>query len=253
MRYSMHISAPQSGICIRAISMNINIRLSGVLRIGLALLTSASLSLAFATDAAPLAFAVSAQARTDFSGHWTLNTELSDSPQEKAKEAMQALKQGKNGGRGMGGAAGGKGGGMGGGRKGRGAQEGMAGHSETPSREMFALLVTSQKLDISHQEPLLLIADENDQQQRIYTDFRGASVSASGGVQQRTSIAGWEGAALVVETTMSGGSRLIQTYQIDVKTGRLLIGVAASLPEKQALAYRLVYDRLQPGVDAVNR
>lgn len=239
----MHISAPQSGICIRAISMNINMRLSGVLRIGLALLTSASLSLAFAT---------SAQARTDFSGHWALNTELSDSPQEKAKEAMQAAKQGKDGGRGMGGAAG-KGGGMGGVRKGRGAQEGIAGHSETPSREMFALLVTSEKLDISHQEPLLLIADENDQQQRIYTDFRGASVSASGGLQQRTSIAGWEGAALVVETTMIGGATLIQTYQVDVKTGQLMISVAASLQEKQALAYRLVYDRLQPGVDTSNR
>jgi len=249
----MYISAPQRGLCLLAIFLNLNMRIGSVMRISLALITSAGLSLAYATDAAPLAFAASAQSRVDFSGHWILNIEQSDNPQEKAKEAMQSMKQGKGGGHGMGGAAGGKGGGMGGGRQGRGAQEGMTGRSETPSREMFALLATAEKLDITHQEPLLLITDENDQQQRIYTDFRGASVSASGGVQQRTNIAGWEGAALVVETTIIGGARLMQTYQVDVKTDQLLISVEASLPEKQALAYRLVYDRLQPGMGASNR
>jgi hypothetical protein len=249
----MHISAQQHGIGIRAISQNLNTRISGVLRIGLALITSASLSLAYATDAALLTLAASAQSRADFSGHWVLNTGLSDNPQEKAKEAMQAMKQSRSGGRGMGGAAAGKGGGMGGGRQGRGAREGVAGRSETPSREMFALIATAERLDITHQEPLLLIADENDQQQRLYTDFRGASVSASGGVQQRTSIAGWEGVVLVVETTMIGGAKLIQHYQVDVKTGQLMIMTAASLAEGQALAYRLVYDQLPPGADAASR
>jgi hypothetical protein len=74
-----------------------------------------------------------------------------------------------------------------------------------PSREISALIAAAEKLDITHADPMLLIADENEQRQRLFTDFRGASVSASGGLRQRVAVAGWEGAALVVETTMIGG------------------------------------------------
>ena len=193
--------------------MNFSARFATVLWIGLALAASTSLSLASSTDAAPPALGAAPQSRPDFSGHWVLNAKASDDPVEKTKEAM---KQAKGGRRGMGGTSGGQGrgggmggmGGMGGGRQGRGSPEGMGGRSE-PSPEMSALIACAKKLDITHEDPMLLVSDENDRRQRVFTDFRSASVSASGGMQQRVAVAGWEGTALVVETTMSNGSKLV--------------------------------------------
>ena len=114
--------------------------------------------------------------------------------------------------------------------------------------ELSALLAPSQELHVSHQDPMLLIADENDQRQRLFTDFRGASVSANGGLQQRVSVAGWEGEAFVVETTMLG-KKMTQNYQIDSGTGRLVISTVAQVSEAQSVSYRLVYDRYQPEAD----
>lgn len=236
--------------------MNVHMRFSTALWIGLVWVGCASPSLVSAADTTPPTLAAERPSRTDFSGHWIFNAKASDDPQQKAKEAMKAMQQESGGGRGMGGqgrgsgSGGGMGGGMGGGHQGRGASGGMGGRGEMPSRELSALMVPSEKLDITHEDPMLLISDENDQRQRLFTDLRGASVSASGGLQQRVSFAGWEGAALVVETTMIGGSRLVQNYQIDATTGQLMIVAAANLPDKQAVSYRLVYDRQKPGVDA---
>ncbi len=183
--------------------------------------------------------------RPDFSGDWLLNTKASDDPREKAKEAAQASKQARGGGRGMGGGPGGmgRGGGMGGGRQGRGG--GMGGSGGLSSGELSALLAPAQELHISHQEPMLLIADESDRRQRLFTDFRGASVSASGGLQQRIAVAGWEGAVLVVETTTLG-KKFVQSYQIDGGNGQLVISSVAQVSEGQPVSYRLVYDRLKP-------
>jgi hypothetical protein len=183
--------------------------------------------------------------RPDFSGNWILNAKASDDPREKAKEAVQASRQARGGGRGMGGGSGGmgRGGGMGGGGQGRGGAGGMGGGLS--SGELSALLAPAQELHITHEDPMLLIADENDQRQRLVTDFRGASVSASGGLQQRIATAGWEGAALVVETTTLG-KRLVQSYHIDDRTGQLVISSVAQVSEVQSVSYRLVYDRLKP-------
>lgn len=222
--------------------MNYYARFAAVLWTGLALAASASPLLASSTDAATPTLGAAPQSRPDFSGHWVLNTKASDDPMEKAKEAM---KQAKAGGRGMGGGQGRGGGmgGMGGRRQGRGSPEGMGGRGMLPS-EMSALIASAGKLDITHEDPMLLVSDENDRRQRVFTDFRGASVSASGGMQQRVAVAGWEGAALVVETTMSDGSKLVQNYQIDANTGQLTISTSANRPEMPPVSYRLVYDRL---------
>ena len=230
-------------------------RYTSVLWIGLALTTSTCPSLVSATDAAPLALAAAPQSRPDFSGLWTLNAKASDDPWEKLKAAMQAIQPAKGGGRGMGGGAGaqGRGGGMGGGRHGRGSPEGMAGRGERPSHETTALIAAAGKLDITHADPMLLIADENEQRQRLYTDFRGASVSANGGLRQRVAVAGWEGAVLVVESSMSHGLKLVQHYQIDADTGQLVISAVAHPSETRPVSFRLVYDRLKPGMDVKER
>lgn len=180
----------------------------------------------------------------DFSGLWALNTKASDDPQEIIKEAM---KQARSAGRGMGSSSGGQGrGGMGSGRQGRGSPEETERRNKMPSGGMSALISTAQKLDIAHKDPLLLITDESAQRQRIFTDFRGASVSANGDLQQRVTIAGWEGTALVVETTLRSGTKLVQNFQIDAQTGQLIISTAAHLPGIQPVSFRLVYDQLKP-------
>ncbi|MCT8875896.1 hypothetical protein [Shewanella xiamenensis] len=173
--------------------------------------------------------------RPDFSGDWLLNTKASDDPREKAKEAAQASRQARGGGPG--------GMGRGGGRQDRGG--GMGGSGGLSSGELSAQLAPAQELHVIHQDPMLLIADESDRRQRLYTDFRGASVSASGGLQQRVAIAGWEGAVLVVETTTLG-KKFVQSYQIDGRNGQLIISSVAQVSEGQPVSYRLVYDRLKP-------
>lgn len=183
--------------------------------------------------------------KPDFSGDWLLNTKASDDLREKAKEAAQASRQAMGRGRGMGGGPGGMGrsGGMGGGRQGRGG--GMGGSGGLSSGELSALLTPAQELHVIHQDPMLLIADESDRRQRLFTDFRGASVSANGGLQQRVAVAGWEGAVLVVETTTLG-MKFVQSYQIDGGNGQLAISSVAQVSEGQPVSYRLVYDRLKP-------
>ena len=248
--------------------MNMHARFTTALWVCLALAASASPSLASPdadpaqahaggsatgpiTDvsASPPTPVVKPQSRPDFSGHWTLDTETSDDPQERIKQAM---KQARSGGQGMGGGGMG-GGGMGGKRQGRGSQEGMGGRSEMPFDDRAALVATAKTLDITHEDPMLLIVDENDRHQRLFTDFRGISVSASGGGQQQAAVAGWEGDVLVVESRMNHGSRLVQQYRIDAETGRLMISSAVELPNLQEATFHLVYKRLTPGTDTGNR
>ncbi len=184
--------------------------------------------------------------RPNFSGDWILNAKASDDLLEKAREAMQASRRARIGG--SGGMARGRG--IGGGRQGRGGMGGMSGGSSlsTSEFELPAVLAPAQELHVSHQEPMLLIADEHDRRQRLFTDFRGASVSASGGLQPQVAVAGWEGEALVVETTTLG-KKMTQDYQIDSGTGRLVIFTVAQVSEGQPVSYRLVYDRLKPDPD----
>lgn len=185
--------------------------------------------------------------RPDFSGRWTLNAEASDDPLEKAREAMQASRQPRGARPGMGGGSGGmgRGRGMGGARHGRGGTGGASRDGSLSPGELSAFLAPAQALHVTHEDPMLLIADERGQRQRLFTDFRGASVSASGGLQQRVAVAGWEGAVLVVETTMLG-KKLVQGYQIDSGTGQLVVSSAVQVSAAPPVSYRLVYDRLEP-------
>lgn len=183
-------------------------------------------------------------ARPDFSGDWQLNTQASDDPRAKLREAMQAARQATGGERGMGGGMG-----RGGGGKGRGGMGGMGGAGgmggkRGASGEFSGQLAVAQKLHISHEDPALLIVDENERPQRLYTDFRGGSVSAAGGLEQQVSVAGWEGDALVVETAMLG-RKTVQQYAIDRTNAQLVVTTQAEISNMPRVAYRLVYDRVK--------
>ena len=187
------------------------------------------------------------QSRPDFTGLWSLNVDASDNPRERHEEAMQARRQSKGCGHGMGNGSGGRGrgGGMGGGMGGGGRKspDRMGGRGMQSSADSLSLISADEQIDIRHEEPMFLITDENDQRLRLFTDFRGSSVSASGGFQQRVSVAGWEGETLVVETTLNSGARLIRSYRFVDETDQLMIASVVNLPEGRAVSYRLVYDR----------
>ena len=170
---------------------------------------------------------------------------------------MQARRQSKGCGHGMGNGSGGRGrgGGMGGGMGGGGRKspDRMGGRGMQSSADSLSLISADEQIDIRHEEPMLLITDENDQRQRLFTDLRGSSVSASGGFQQHVSVAGWEGSILVVETSLNSGARLTQNYQFDAGTDQLVIASVANLPEGQAVSYRLVYERMKSGLEDGNQ
>lgn len=187
--------------------------------------------------------------KEDFSGSWLLDSDASDDPQEQMRDAMKSMMRAGGGGRGMGGGSPGqgRGGGMGGGQRGRGAAGGMDSRGQRTQVEISALAAASPSLVITHEDPMLLIVSEGNRNQRLYTDFRGASVSANGGLDQRVTVAGWEGAVLVVETTTNGGLRLVQRYQLDAATGRLVVASAIHVPEVKPVSFRLVYSRSKGG------
>lgn len=182
------------------------------------------------------------QSRPDLSGRWLLDPKASDDPRERIR---QATKQAMGGGPGMRGGMG-RGGGMGGGRQGGGPAGGMAGRDEGPSSgEIAELVAVAKTLDITHEDPLLVLADEHDREQRLFTDFRGASVSLSG-EPRRVAVAGWEGPVLVVESRLNEGSKCVRQYRIDAETGRLMVSTAAELRGAQVV-FVTVYDRHTPG------
>lgn len=228
------------------------LRLRALLWVGLAWAAGAGLSPVLANAAATpeeAAHVVGArpQPTPDFSGHWVLDPKASDDPRERISQGMKqtvAGGPGMRGGMGRGGGMGG--GGMGGGRPGGGPAGGMAGRGEGPSSgEMAELAAIAKRLDIRHEDPLLVLVDEHERERRLFTDSRGVSVSDKGG-PQRVAVAGWEDGVLVVESRLNEGSKRIQQYRIDAQTGRLVVSTAADMRGVQVV-FVTVYDRVKPG------
>ena len=174
----------------------------------------------------------------NFSGRWILVKALSDDPQEKLKEMKSH--SGKSGkGKNMGGRQGGKGKGngsrQGGGKKnnnsgGKGSGNGQGSFPH----ELRVLLNSPEVLEINHKEPLLTFITKNGRRQRVYTDFRGTSISAKMDIPQKIVTAGWENEELVIETTFDS-FRLIQRYKLDAESRQLWINsiiLTSSLPKK---------------------
>jgi len=153
-------------------------------------------------------------AKPDLSGTWHLNKELSDDPKEKMLEAMQEEKKSKGGGMGR---RGGRGSGEGRGRGGGGKSRGSGSNRDILK---FAL---SETLILDHKEPLLVIKNDKQQKQRVYTDFRTQSVSANGSINQKIVTASWEGDILIIETVSDTGPNMEQHYQLNSELKQLSI------------------------------
>lgn len=109
--------------------------------------------------------------------------------------------------------------------------------------DVGALLVVPRALDIHHADPLLRITVLG-RTREVHTDLRGGVVSAGGGARQQVSVAGWEDAAVVVETAIGAGSEVIQRYHLARDGAELHVDYLYDLARlEQPLTLTLVYDR----------
>lgn len=181
------------------------------------------------------------QSLQDLSGTWLLDQASSDDPMARMKEARGNMQKSMGMRSAMGGGFGrGKGGGMG--RSGgSGSQGGMqAGLMD----EMRALISGPQVLKLSHQDPVLLITADDRPAQQLFTDYRGATVSASNSGPQAVTTAGWEGDVLIIETTRDGNPTLLQRYRLNAGTGQLEIITDFTLPgSSRQVSIKYFYDR----------
>lgn len=176
--------------------------------------------------------------KSDFSGVWVLNKELSDDTSELMESARKEGAKGRSGG-GMGG------GGHGGGHAGSGSGRGkMAGHKGIkPDVAVFSAI-----LIIEHKEPLFTLTGSDGQARKVYTDYRSISVSASGALTQPQMTAGWEDNVLVIETVNNDGRyNKIESYRLDAGKQQLHVLSAIKLPRiAESLTIKRVYDLKKP-------
>lgn len=180
----------------------------------------------------------------DLSGTWRLDKAASDDPEAKMQEAREMMRESRGMRGGMGGGFGhGKGGDMEGRRQGggRGASRGMPASSAS---EVRVLISSAEVLELSHADPMLLISVDGGPQQRLFTDFRGAAVSASSSAPQAVTTAGWEGDVLVIETTRDSKPNLLQRYHLKTDTGQLEVITNLTLPGTSLnVSIKCFYDR----------
>lgn len=176
--------------------------------------------------------------RPDLSGSWILNKARSDDLQEKLKKAMADNRAGHPG------EGGGRRGGMGGGRRGGMGGDGMGGgrmgaHSQGGPEAMHF----PETLVLEHSDPMLTITNENEHRQRLFTDNRGVSVSASGGLQQTVATAGWEGDVLVVETYHDNGHSIEERYHLQAAPRQLQVLTRLRLaPDGKIIEFQRIYE-----------
>lgn len=185
--------------------------------------------------------------RPNFTGVWVLDHSVSDDP----KKILKNIKKSKNGlldgGKGFGkGPEGGK-------RRGKPEKDrhGGMGRSMAKSPPFGNEKVADQlekliinKLVIQHNEPSFRINMGKYGYKRIYTDLRGSSVSALGGVDQPVSFAGWEGNSLVIETTQNNAKKINEHFTLLTNPKRLerIIEILARDPENNTIQIKQVYE-----------
>lgn len=179
--------------------------------------------------------------KPNLSGLWVLNEELSDDPKDKMKEFKSGTDQGYRGGSiGPGSDRSGRGHGGRGGRMGSGPRKGGMDSSRT---KMARVVHPARSIEIKHENPLMVIVDDQGRVKRLYTDNRGSSISASGGMNQQVSTAGWEKDELVVETTSVKNGRFIQRYKLEAGGSRLsLVTEMAMQKATKIITIRTLYD-----------
>ncbi len=178
--------------------------------------------------------------KPDLSGTWVLNEALSDDPREQIKAAM---KKGRGGMGGKGGGGHGKGKGKGRGGMGRGGEGQNAEGQGSPLKKFMKTMLLAETLELTHEEPSLLILTDGENQRRVYTDNRGSRISANSAGRQKVVTAGWERNILFVEITSNNEPRLIQKYKLNTEPRQLWVSTTVQQSNsKSPVVINRVYD-----------
>lgn len=110
--------------------------------------------------------------------------------------------------------------------------------------------IISEGLDIIHREPAIRITTNGGREERLFTDYRGTSVSAKGASQVVTT-AGWEEDTLVVESHLRGGVKVLRRYRMGPQGDELEVTLELAgrwWPEPVSIP--VTYRRVQAGAGA---
>lgn len=176
-----------------------------------------------------------AQQVAEFSDHWVLNTELSDAPRAKLREAMQQGGGGGRGGGGRGGAGGGRGGAGGGGGGQRGGSGGQRGGG------MFEMFAGTAELIVVQAADEVSIKRQDGVERVVQLAASESVAKAVDGVRGY-----WSGAALVIETSREPGPGVSERYELVDGERRMVVTVQLQLPMlSEPVSIRRVYDAAQ--------
>jgi hypothetical protein len=160
-----------------------------------------------------------AAGRPDLSGTWVLDPGRSDDPGEAIEEARRQARAERS--RGV----------VGLGRRGDERTTGDAWLSRgTRGAERALLGRLPERIGLEQGADAVTFVLPTGERRAVHTDNRGASVSASGAMDQEVVIAGWEGDTLVVETTLTSGERLVERYRLEEGPRRLRVDTLLQIP-----------------------
>jgi hypothetical protein len=179
-------------------------------------------------------------------GAWTLNKDLSDTPQ--GRSGGEGRDDGQNGRRGGGGGGGrrrggGGGGGLGGGGFGGGGAAGggaTAGNQEDAQRLRNALrdeMEAPDHLIITQSATTVILTAGDGRTTRLSTDGKKIK-DESTKVERKTA---WDGGKLVSEIEGLGRSKITETYTVDGEKNQLHVSLAIDGPQRKTTVNR-VYD-----------
>jgi hypothetical protein len=189
---------------------------------------------------APPPATTSTEARSDFSGTWTLDRSISNDPSKASFEPAQGRsnqRQGRFGG--------GRRGGIGGGAR---PPDRDTADGGTPDERARLRALTDQlrnasgTLVISHHDPSFVINDARDHTQFFQTDDSPAHQEVGPATIDGTTH--WEGSRLVTEYTLSGREKLVFTYTLLAPTKQMVLRVRLDDTERRRVIGRelkLVY------------
>jgi hypothetical protein len=181
-------------------------------------------------------------APTALIGAWTLNRDLSDSPQDRAPEDRDRGDEQGSGRRSRGGFGGG---GFGGGRRGGGGGRGGAGGRVAGDPEQIARVRDAMRDIMNPPEHLTIVQTEN---MIILTgpDGRTTRLSPNGKkikddatkIERKTT---WDGGKLVSEITGLASNKFIESYSVDPERHQLRLTVQSDNDRRPMTIHR-VYD-----------
>ena len=176
-------------------------------------------------------------------GAWTLNTDLSDKPQQQtqADGGDRGGGYGRGGGR-SGGGRGGRGGGFGGGGfggRGGGQTSGVNPEDRERMRQaMLDIMNAPNRLTITQTSSMVTIVTDDGRTTRLDPNGKGIKDEST----KITRKSKWDNGKLVSEISGAGPGKITETYAIDPEHHRLTVTVQMENRGPQARVIHRVYD-----------